>query len=169
MPALAPGAVIAGRYRLQARLGGGGGGRVWRCHDDELGALVAIKIVAAGGDVERWRREVAMARRIANRNVCRVHDLGETAELRYVTMELVEGESLRAPRTRGLPAGVARALFAQVVEGAAAIHAAGVVHRDLKPENIVVARDGRAVIVDFGLAREPRGAEATTTAGAGVT
>jgi serine/threonine-protein kinase len=154
---LAPGAVIAGRYRLEARLGAGGGGTVWRCRDERLGAIVALKIVAAGGDVERWRREVAMARRIANRNVCRVHDLGEAGELRYVTMELVEGDSLRA-RIGSLTAAAARDVFAQVVAGAAAVHAAGVVHRDLKPENIVVARDGRVVIVDFGLARQPRGA-----------
>jgi len=152
----APGAVIAGRYRLEARLGSGGGGTVWRCRDDALGATVALKIVAAGGDVERWRREVAMARRIADRNVCRVHDLGETGEHRFVTMELVEGAALRRWIRGDVPAAEAGALFAQVVSGAAAIHAAGVVHRDLKPENIVVARDGRAVIVDFGLAREPQ-------------
>jgi serine/threonine protein kinase len=166
---LGPGAVIAGRYRLQARLGTGGGGTVWRCRDEQLGAIVALKIVSAGGDLERWRREVAMARRIANRNVCRVHDLGEAGDLRYVTMELVEGDSLRARIAGGLPVAAARDLFAQLVAGAAAIHAAGVVHRDLKPENVVVAHDGRAVIVDFGLAREPRGSSATTRTGPAVT
>jgi serine/threonine protein kinase len=167
--ALGPGTVIAGRYHLQARLGTGGGGTVWRCRDEQLGAIVALKIVGAGGDLERWRREVAMARRIANRNVCRVHDLGEAGELRYVTMELVEGDSLRARIAADLPAAAARDLFAQIVAGTAAIHAAGVVHRDLKPENIVVAHDGRAVIVDFGLAREPRGTAATTRTGPAVT
>jgi len=157
--ALARGSVIADRYRLEQRLGAGGGGTVWRCLDQQLGAVVALKIVSAGGDLERWRREVAMARRIADRNVCRVHDLGEAGELRFVTMELVEGDSLRSRIGAAVPAPDgrdARALFTQIVAGAAAIHAAGVVHRDLKPENIVVARDGRAVIVDFGLAREPR-------------
>lgn len=153
---LAPGALIAGRYRIEARLGAGGGGTVWRCLDEQLGAIVALKVVGADVDIERWRREVAMARRIADRNVCRVHDLGETAELRFVTMELVEGASLRSRLRAGLPVAEARALFTQIVSGVAAIHAAGVVHRDLKPENIVVANDGRAVIVDFGLAREPR-------------
>src|SRR5690242_512576 len=116
---LAPGVVVAGRYRLEARLGGGGGGTVWRCLDEKLGAIVALKIVSADGDVERWRREVAMARRIANRNVCRVHDLGEADDLRFVTMELVEGNTLRARISPALPATAARDLFAQVVAGAA--------------------------------------------------
>ncbi|MGH2899982.1 MAG: serine/threonine-protein kinase, partial [Solirubrobacteraceae bacterium] len=75
-PGLGPETVVAGRYRLEARLGTGGGGTVWRCVDEQLQMVVALKIVAAGGDAQRWRREVAMARRIANRNVCRVHDLG---------------------------------------------------------------------------------------------
>ena len=154
-PAFAPGTVVAGRYRLESRLGSGGGGTVWRCFDEKLGAIVAFKIVADDVDVERWRREVAMARRIADRHVCRVHDLGETGELRYVTMELVEGTSLRAKCVPDLSADEARALFRQVVAGTAAIHAAGVVHRDLKPENIVVEPGGRAVIVDFGLAKDP--------------
>ncbi|HEY0987638.1 MAG TPA: hypothetical protein VGD80_11330, partial [Kofleriaceae bacterium] len=114
---LGPGTVIAGRYRLQARLGTGGGGTVWRCLDEQLDTNVALKIVAADGDLERWRREVAMARRIANRNVCRVHDLGEAGELRYVTMELVEGDSLRARIAGDLPAAAARALFTQIVGG----------------------------------------------------
>jgi serine/threonine protein kinase len=155
-PAFAAGTVIAGRYRLESRLGAGGGGTVWRCFDEKLGAVVAFKIVGADVDVERWRREVSMARRIADRNVCRVYDLGETPELRYVTMELVEGTSLRAKIGPDLPAAEARELWRQIVSGTAAIHAAGVVHRDLKPENIVVETSGRAVIVDFGLAREPK-------------
>ena len=163
------GTVIAGRYHLETRVGGGGGGTVWRCRDDKLGQTVALKIVTAAGDLERWRREVVMARRIADRNVCRVHDLGETGDLRFVTMELVEGTTLRHRMRGDLPAAEALGLFAQVVSGAAAIHAAGVVHRDLKPENVVVATDGRAVIVDFGLAREPRAPGGEPPSGATVT
>jgi len=156
---LAPGSLVANRYRLEARLGAGGGGTVWRCHDQELSTTVALKIVTSDGDLERWRREVAMARRIADRHVCRVHDLGEAGDVRFVTMELVAGDSLRTKIAPALDPTTARELFTQIVAGVAAIHAAGVVHRDLKPENIVVG-DGRAVIVDFGLAREP--ATATT-------
>ena len=159
-PTLAPGALIAGRYRLEARLGAGGGGTVWRCRDEKLAMPVALKVIGSEGELERWRREVAMARRIADRNVCRVHDLGEAEGLRYVTMEIVEGKGLRAVIADGVAIERARDLFTQIVSGVAAIHAAGVVHRDLKPDNIVVATDGRAVIVDFGLAREPGAKEA---------
>ncbi|HMG53465.1 MAG TPA: serine/threonine-protein kinase, partial [Kofleriaceae bacterium] len=158
IPLIGPGAVIAARYRVVEPLGAGGAGAVWRARDLELDGEVALKLLAAtrsDGEVERWRREVAMARRIAHRNVCRVHDLGEHAGTRYVTMELVHGRSLRSLLGAGLAPGRARELLAQIVDGAAAIHAAGVVHRDLKPDNVVVDDTGRAVIVDFGLAREP--------------
>ena len=163
-PVLAPGAVIADRYRIEARLGAGGGGTVFRCRDLELDQTVALKVVSSDGDLERWRREVAMARQITDRNVCRVHDLGETDEVRYVTMELVEGTSLRSKLRAGLPASEARSLIAQLIAGVAAIHAAGVVHRDLKPENVVVTPDGRAVIVDFGIAKPPRASSSRSPA-----
>jgi serine/threonine protein kinase len=155
-PAYAAGTMIADRYRIETQLGAGGGGTVFRCTDVRLNAVVALKIVTPDADLERLRREVAMARQITDRNVCRVHDLGETGELRFVTMELVEGASLRSKIRPDLPAEEARALIEQLVAGVAAIHASGVVHRDLKPENVVVAVDGRAVMVDFGLAKTRR-------------
>lgn len=158
-PTFASGALIAGRYRLEARLGAGGGGTVWRCSDEKLAMTVALKIIGSEGELERWRREVATARRIADRNVCRVHDLGEADGVRFVTMEFVDGTGLRAKIGAGVTIDQARDLFAQVVSGVAAIHGAGVVHRDIKPDNVVVATDGRAVIVDFGLARDPRAAD----------
>ena len=90
-PVLAVGASIAGRYRLESRLGAGGGGTVWRCVDEKFDTIVALKVISGNEDIERWRREVTMARRIMDRNVCRVHDLGEANGIRLVTMELVEG------------------------------------------------------------------------------
>jgi hypothetical protein len=157
-PELEAGSRLGERYRLIARLGRGGGGTVWRVFDEKVGEELALKLLEGGTDLERWRREVALARRISHGNVCRVYDLGEAGGLRWVTMEWIEGESLRTLLQRGAIAEPER-LMRQLVDGVAAIHAAGVVHRDLKPENIVVDAGGRAVIVDFGVARGPTTAE----------
>jgi serine/threonine-protein kinase len=154
LPALVPGTIIADRYRIHARLGAGGGA-VWRCDDEKLGAPVALKIVDPGGEIARWRRDVAVARQIAHPNVCRVLDSAE-GELVFVTMELVEGVALRDQISSQMPAEAARALLHQILAGAAALHAAGIAHRELRPENVIVERSGRAVIVDVGLARSPR-------------
>jgi protein kinase-like protein len=162
---LEPGARLGERYRLIARLGRGGGGAVWRVYDEKVGEELALKLIDAGTDLERWRREVALARRIAHRNVCRVYDLGDAGGLRWVTMEWIEGESLRALLRRGTIADPER-LMRQLVDAVAAIHASGVVHRDLKPENIVVDSSGRAVVVDFGLARQPVALGDTSAGGA---
>ncbi|HZJ66468.1 MAG TPA: serine/threonine-protein kinase, partial [Kofleriaceae bacterium] len=169
-PDLEPGTRLGDRYRLIARLGQGGGGTVWRVFDEKVGEELALKLIEGGTDLERWRREVALARRISHGNVCRVYDLGEARGLRWVTMEWIEGESLRAVLRRGAVAVAERErLMHQLVDAVAAIHAAGVVHRDIKPENIVVDGAGRAVIVDFGLARRPlAGGSSDGRAGSGA-
>ncbi len=157
--AIAPGTTLGGRYQVRRRLGVGGMGSVWCVHDERIGEDVALKVLPprAGNDaLTRFRREVTLARRIAHPNVCRVFDLGDPSGLYVLTMELVEGESLRARLLRGpLPWSETRRLIDDLLAGLAAVHAAGVVHRDIKPENIVIAADGRAVIVDFGLAWAP--------------
>ena len=158
--AIAPGTTLGGRYHVRRRLGGGGMGSVWCVHDERTDEDVALKVLPprAGDDaLTRFRREVTLARRIAHPNVCRVFDLGDPGGLHVLTMELIEGESLRARLGRGpLPWAEARRLIDDLLAGLAAVHAAGVVHRDIKPENILIAADGRAVIVDFGLAWAPR-------------
>ena len=154
-PDLDAGTRLGDRYRLIGRLGAGGGGTVWRAFDEKVAEELALKLVEADADVERWRREVALARRISHPNVCRVYDLGEADGRRWVTMELVGGDSLRRVLERGVPAAERERLMLQLVDAVAAIHATGVVHRDLKPENVVVDGRGRAVIVDFGLAKTP--------------
>jgi serine/threonine protein kinase len=174
--------ILGGRYRLLGLIGIGGMGSVYRAHDSELEEEVALKmlrpeLVKVPEMLERFRREVKLARRVTHHNVARVYDIGEHGGERFLTMELIEGESLGA-RMRLLPGpmevreiiDIARALCA----GLEAAHAAGVLHRDLKPENVLIDARGhrsrsdipgglrgahhnlqgaRVVITDFGIAR----------------
>ncbi|MCA9718715.1 MAG: serine/threonine protein kinase, partial [Myxococcales bacterium] len=161
------GAVVARRYEVRGVLGVGGMGSVYDVFDRNLEERVALKILQAGERadatlVERFRREVRLARRISHRNTARVYDIGVDGERWYLTMELIDGESLQAllERESRLPITRACAIMADVCAGLAAIHAAGVVHRDLKPGNVLLERGGRVAITDFGIARKiKRGAD----------
>jgi serine/threonine-protein kinase len=162
------GELIGDRYQIIRFLGGGGMGNVYAAVDTELGELLAIKVLRHGltdAAVERFRTEVRLQRRITHRNVARIHDIGEHRGEKLLTMELVDGESLQArlERLGPMPLVELRKLAADVLAGLGAAHAAGIMHLDLKPANILLARDGRAVIADFGIARA-RG-DAGTVAG----
>ena len=133
-------------------------GEVYRADDLKLGQPVAIKLLAASGArtglVERSVSEVRLARTIAHPNVCRVYDIGEADGWWYLSMELVDGETLRSllRRIGRLPAEKALDMARQLCAGLAAAHDRGVLHRDLKPSNIMVDGRGRIRITDFGLA-----------------
>jgi tetratricopeptide (TPR) repeat protein/TolB-like protein len=157
---LAPGTLVAGRYRIVGQLGLGGMGVVYRALDQELDQEIAVKVLRAelGSDpewVERFRRELVLAREVTHKNVVRIHDIGESDGLRFLTMRLVEGQSLLDVLTREgkLPAERAVRIFRQVAEALQQAHEAGIVHRDLKPANVLLSPDDTAYLTDFGVAR----------------
>lgn len=154
------GAVLADRYEVIDLLGRGGMGEVYRARDRELDGIVALKVLrpelaARAEVVERFRNEVKLARRVTHRAVARTFELGTAGGLRFLTMELVDGEPLShllARRGPLDPAWCAR-IGAEVCAGLEAAHEVGVVHRDIKPDNVLLTRDGRVVVTDFGVAR----------------
>jgi serine/threonine protein kinase len=133
-------------------------GEVYRADDLKLGQPVALKFVSESmidpPMLERFRNEVRIARSISHPNVCRVHDIGETGDLVYLSMEYVDGEDLSSllRRIGRLPGGHAIEIARKICAGLAAAHDKGVLHRDLKPSNIMLDRRGEVLIMDFGLA-----------------
>ena len=145
------------RYKVLGVLGKGGMGEVFRAFDNELHGEVALKVVRDDNEASlaRFRREIALSRKVTNANVLRVYDLAEHDGLRFLAMEYVDGEDLAALLRRDgrLPLERALALFRQVCVGLAAAHAQGVVHRDLKPQNVLVDKEDHVRVADFGIAR----------------
>jgi serine/threonine-protein kinase len=156
-----PGSVFAGRYEIKEILGMGGMGVVYRAMDRELGEPVAIKTLrteVVGSDgiaLERFKQEIRLARKITHRNVVRTYDLGETNGTYYITMEFVEGTSLKQLiQSRGrLPVPVTLTIGKQLCRALEVAHEQGVIHRDIKPQNIVVEPNGFLKVMDFGIAR----------------
>jgi serine/threonine-protein kinase len=175
--ALTRGEVFAGRYHILGTLGEGGMGVVYQAHDRQLDEMVALKTLrtkAVASDptlLERMKREVRQARRVTHRNVLRTHDFGEAEGVPFISMEFVEGVTLKelVKRRGALPLGVAVGFAKQMCHGLEAAHAQGVVHRDIKPQNVLVVPErGEVKIMDFGIAREAQvggGDPALTAAG----
>jgi HAMP domain-containing protein/predicted Ser/Thr protein kinase len=165
---LEPGQTLGNRYEIKSVLGVGGMGMVYKANDKELGESVAIKTLkpemsADSNALERFKSEIKLARRISHRNVVRTYDLGEINGLYYLTMEYVEGKSLKdLVRERGrLPASVVLPIAKQLCRALEVAHDEGVIHRDIKPQNMVVQADGVLKVMDFGIARlatRPQGA-----------
>ena len=159
--ALRPGSVFAGRYEVKEVLGAGGMGIVYRAFDRELAEPVAIKTLrpdSVAGDpvaLERFKQEIRLARKITHRNVVRTYDLGEVSGMYYLTMEFVEGTSLKQLiQSRGrLPVPVTLTVGKQLCRALEVAHEQGVIHRDIKPQNIVVEPNGFLKVMDFGIAR----------------
>jgi serine/threonine-protein kinase len=161
-------------YEVEALLGHGGMGVVFRARHLRLGRVVALKMLLAGAHAgrherERFQREALAVARLRHPNVVQIHDIGEADGRPYFTMELVEGGSL-AQKLAGTPqpARQAAALVATLAGAVQAAHQAGIIHRDLKPANILLGADGTPRIADFGLARHFDGGSALTLSGARI-
>ena len=159
------GTTLLGRYRLEARLGEGGMAVVYRARD-RSGALLAVKVLhchlcASEDMVRRFRREARAAACLKGPHAVRVHESGELADgSLFIAMELVQGESLskRLLRAGWFDAAEGLELLAQLAEGVAEAHAAGLVHRDIKPDNVVLeflptSPGFRARVLDFGIVK----------------
>ncbi|MDD9942317.1 MAG: protein kinase [Myxococcales bacterium] len=156
-----PGQVVSKKYRIEAELGRGGMGAVYRARHVLSGKLVALKWmlrpVTGKRDARRIMREAQATARITHPNVVDVYDVGREGEASYLVMELLYGESLRERLRRG-PLSVADAVTSVLpaMQGVAAAHQKGVVHRDLKPDNIFLCEPGegaaQAKVLDFGVA-----------------
>jgi serine/threonine protein kinase len=169
---LIPGELLANRFEILSHLGSGGMGEVYEAEDRDLQTRVAVKVIrpdvaANPAVVSRFRREIALARKITHRSVCRVFDFFPAATtshnhtIDFLTMEVLRGETLSRYLTREAPLTLDKALplLSQLAEGLEAAHAALVLHRDLKGSNILLTNDAnglRLVITDFGLARSHR-------------
>jgi eukaryotic-like serine/threonine-protein kinase len=162
------------RYRIEALLGEGGMGRVYKAYDRELSRTIAIKIVRQGmmGEataLSRFKQELVLASKISHKHILRIHDLGEVDGLKFITMAYVEGQDLHQIIKENPKMPLERLLnFAtQLADALAAAHAEGVVHRDLKPQNILVDKNDQIYVSDFGLARSfAEGAIGMTQTGA---
>lgn len=166
------GEVVGQRYRVDHLISRGGMGEVYQVWDLQLQETVALKTIACtvldDAKLYVWiRKEVQLARKVTHPNVCRILEFGLHRQayrgreevIPFFTMEFLNGETLAAYMARNgrLPLTVFLQIASQILQGMAAIHAAGIVHRDLKPENIFLLRndsgDFRAIVMDFGLAR----------------
>lgn len=173
-----PGDLVAERYQIVRFIARGSGGEIYEALDGQLGLHVALKnvIPESAGDPraqKRFLREILLARKVTHPNVCRIFDLGwhkpagSGAELLFLTMELVQGETLaeRIERAGVFSPAAALPVVRQMASALAAAHAVGVVHRDFKSSNVLLVDETgpRAVVADFGLARHLEGAEAVST------
>jgi eukaryotic-like serine/threonine-protein kinase len=157
---LQPGVLFGGRYEILSVLGQGGMGAVYKARDRELDRMIALKVIRPELATDpaillRFKQELILSRNITHKNVVRIYDLGEAEGIRFISMEYVDGEDLRTllHRHGKFSPKEAIAIVEQVSRALDTAHSEGVIHRDLKPQNIMRDKNGRIVVMDFGLAR----------------
>ncbi|MFL6245860.1 MAG: protein kinase domain-containing protein [Thermoanaerobaculia bacterium] len=169
------GHLFANRYQIESILGRGGMGVVYKATDTQLDETVAIKtlpgdvMTRSPEDLERFKREIRLARRITHRNVLRTYDYGEAEGVYFISMEFVRGytlsELLDEAANRQMPMRAAVGITRQICRGLQAAHEQGIIHRDIKPQNVLVDAKGEAKLMDFGIARMAETMEGVTQAG----
>jgi tetratricopeptide (TPR) repeat protein/predicted Ser/Thr protein kinase len=164
------GFILGGRYEILESLGEGGMGAVYKARDRELDRLVALKVIRPDlasnpAIIQRFKQELILARQITQRNVVRIFDLGEAAGIKFITMEYVEGQDLHSllQEHKKFAPKEAVEIILQTCRALEAAHGEGIIHRDLKPQNIMRHKQGRIVVMDFGLARSLEAAGMTQT------
>ncbi len=157
---LQPGVLFGGRYEIMGVLGQGGMGAVYKARDRELDRLIALKVIRPElatdpAILARFKQELILSRNITHKNVVRIYDLGEAEGIRFISMEYVDGEDLRTILRRNgkFAPKDAISVVEQVCRALDSAHSEGVIHRDLKPQTIMRDKNGRIVVMDFGLAR----------------
>src|ERR1700722_16522209 len=170
LAAVKPGFLLGNRYEIVTMLGEGGMGAVYKARDRELDRMVALKVIrpelAESPEIlQRFKQELILARKVTHRNVIRIFDMGDADGIKFITMEFIEGRDLKSLLVEKgkLPPEQAVDVVQQVCLALEAAHAEGVVHRDLKPQNIMVDQQGRASVMDFGIARSLEFGGATQT------
>jgi len=157
---LQPGDLFGGRYEILQLLGEGGMGSVYKAADREVERTVALKLIRPDlasnpAILARFKQELLTAHQVTHKNVIRIYDLAEAEGVKFITMEFVEGDDLRRvllDRGKLLPEEAVE-IIRQVCLALDAAHAVGIIHRDLKPQNIMRDKNGRILVMDFGLAR----------------
>jgi serine/threonine-protein kinase len=152
------GSMVAGRYRLEAQIGKGGMAEVFRAYDVELEEQVALKVFNAPQTsdvaIARFKQELKLSRQLIHPNIIRLYDIGMHEGHRYISMELLTGESLKERMGQPIEFRTALGYLVQGCHGLQAAHDAGVVHRDVKPDNFFVTADGVVKVMDFGIAKQ---------------
>ena len=158
--------VFGDRYEVDERIGAGGMAEVWRGHDRILNRTVAIKTLLPQyardtSFVDRFRREAQAAARLNHPGIVSVYDSGRDGDTPYIVMQFIEGRTLADFLESGktLPPMQSAKLAQEIAEALGAAHAQGVIHRDIKPANVMVTREGKVLVMDFGIARLLSGAE----------